>query len=544
MSSIHIGSWADLGYRKVGPLLGGALTPDQVADRLISLGDYEPAPERRWVRRRGRHRDSRLPGGIRIAATLDRDTALDDDCLAFMDKAKSIWSEAEEYTPRLRAEPDVLLAAVADADTCEARWRAMYRLAQALFYAGPDRVRPMFREHVAPCFFRLYPEGRIVALRYDDADAGSSALRSMYALAQGPPSELTKPGFRGVRTLHNWHFASLLHLTPLLWNFFNYLFYPFVGGACSCLPGLDFLFLLDPPPAHAQVPFPASWLAVPGRTASYAREEINTVDVLTEFGGPAHRRASHERHQHAQGFGAADRLKLLDWYVGRVNRLLYELVDVANFTERGDPEAPIDPVFGFEHLLTVDRILRETLLAMSLDEAGRAKLMVFGIADLYDALGERFNARRGTSLFRHLFHTQDGPALLTPRLAGLPAPFGSYLMDLTRSVYGQVEDAVVKSVWLPGLVAPGGVRVQKEDQSGDEVIPRPDFVSGVMRAYRNAHHGYFTAGDKHRRPTRFLFPVDGNLPVEISALPVLWWLAYLADPQLVGWRHLEIGAYD
>jgi len=38
--------------------------------------------------------------------------------------------------------------------------------------------------------------------------------------------------------------------------------------------------------------------------------------------------------------------------------------------------------------------------------------------------------------------------------------------------------------------------------------------------------------------------VDGNLPVELSALPVLGWLAYLADPSVVGWKHIEISAFD
>ena len=75
-------------------------------------------------------------------------------------------------------------------------------------------------------------------------------------------------------------------------------------------------------------------------------------------------------------------------------------------------------------------------------------------------------------------------------------------------------------------------------------IPTPEFTSEVMRAYRNAHHGYFTTGDRSNRPSRYLFLVDGNLPVEMSALSVIWWLAYLADPKFVGWRHLEIGAYD
>ncbi|HEV2970535.1 MAG TPA: hypothetical protein VGY55_11245 [Pirellulales bacterium] len=65
-----------------------------------------------------------------------------------------------------------------------------------------------------------------------------------------------------------------------------------------------------------------------------------------------------------------------------------------------------------------------------------------------------------------------------------------------------------------------------------------------MRAYRNSHHGYFSAdANSNNRPSRYLFLVDGNLPAEIMALPALWWLAYLADPGMIGWKHLPIGAF-
>ena len=74
---------------------------------------------------------------------------------------------------------------------------------------------------------------------------------------------------------------------------------------------------------------------------------------------------------------------------------------------------------------------------------------------------------------------------------------------------------------------------------------RPNFVAELMRCYRNAHHGYFTAAPaSHNRPSRYLFLVSGDLPAEMAALPALWWLAYLADPGMIGWKHLPINEYD
>jgi hypothetical protein len=239
-------------------------------------------------------------------------------------------------------------------------------------------------------------------------------------------------------------------------------------------------------------------------------------------------------------------VKLLRWFIDRINRLLYELTDVANFTHGHNPQAALDPVFAFEHQLTVDRLLRKTLLAMSLDEAPAGNLMAFEIADLYDTLSERFgNNKNKTEFFKKLFHTQEGPALIAPRFAGMPTPFAGYFADLTAQVYRKIEETVLASVWRPGKVTAGGVLVRDKDLASEAVMPGPQFVAEVMRAYRNAHHGYFSADPvSQNRPLRFLFLVNGNLPVEMSALPALWWLAYLADPGLVGWKPLGINTCD
>jgi hypothetical protein len=270
------------------------------------------------------------------------------------------------------------------------------------------------------------------------------------------------------------------------------------------------------------------------------------VEIVNNFEGAAHQREAHQRFQHAQGFTAEERSRLLGWYIERINRLLYELTDVANFTEDYDPKAAVDPVFGFEHLLTVDRLLRKTLLAMSLDEAPAANLMVFEIADLYDTHSERFGNHKGkTEFFKKLFHPADGPALITPTFGGLPPPFADYFASVTTHVYRKLEETILASIWRRDKVTAKGVLVRDKELLTESPMPIPQFVSEVMRAYRNAHHGYFSADpSSQNRPSRFLFLVNGNLPVEISALPVLWWIAYLARPEIVGWKQLGIGQYD
>lgn len=542
MSSII--SLADAGYRQFGPLpsSGDGFTAELAAQIGVQHGDYEAAG--RWVRRRGRGHDC-IPNAIDILDVLDRNTELTDKRLQFAaDHFDSAFASAGE--DRFFAESETLVATVEDAKQ-QPRWRAMYRLTQALAFAGRGQLRPLLRDQVAWRFFECYPEGRIVVLRYDaNADRAATVSRMYYAAAQAPLPQLRASGFDGLRTLQNWHFGSMTSMGPLLVNLFLYLFYPFIGGFRGGPPGLEFVFLFEPAEVYRLDLFPRNWLAAASAAATFGGEDFELTDVIHNRHSPKGERAAHQRYRFEGGYTVAERLELFRWYVGRVNRLLYELSDVANFTEGRDPQAPIDPIRAFEHQITVDRLIRKTLLALSLEEVGTAKSLVFEVAELLDALSLCFgNHANPTEFFKKLFNTAEGPELLRDRLAELPAPFGAALPGLADQVYHEIEEKVIASVWLRSKVTPGGVMVRDKDLATEECHARPDFVAELMRCYRNAQHGYFTAADRQqRRPSRFLFLADGDLPVEMTALPALWWLAYLADPGIVGWKQLPVGTFD
>ena len=190
--------------------------------------------------------------------------------------------------------------------------------------------------------------------------------------------------------------------------------------------------------------------------------------------------------------------------------------------------------------------MRKTLLGMSLDEAATGNLMAFEIADLFDTLQvvRLGNTTQDIEFFNTLFNPVDAPARIARSTAGMPAPFAAYFADVAAEVYRKIQETVVASVWLRDKVTPAGILVRDRQLTSEAPMPVPQFVAETMRAYRNAHHGYFTEGDRGNRPSRFLFLVNGNLPVEMSALPALWWLSYLADPGFVGWNHLPINTFD
>ena len=154
------------------------------------------------------------------------------------------------------------------------------------------------------------------------------------------------------------------------------------------------------------------------------------------------------------------------------------------------------------------------------------------------------NTSSDSDFFKTLFHTKNAPALIRKSLKSMPHSFAEYFAGVADEVYAALESTVVSSVWRRSRVVPEGVLVQSKDLSVERVEPFPEFVSSVMRSFRNAHHGYFTASDKSRRPSRYLFMVTGNLPVELSALPVLWWLSFLSDPSFLGWKHLPLAEFN
>jgi hypothetical protein len=534
---------SDVGFRRFGSLLssGEGVTPEQAAAAAAQCGDYEVAGA--WVRRRARKKGPSLVQSFKILDVLDQSADLTNERLAFVDHY--FRSEfANTPLPRLTTESENILGLVESAGR-ERRPLGMYRLNQALAYAGPQRLKPVLRDHVAPCFFNLYPRGKIVVISYNaDNDNAAALMRTLYAAAQTPLAEVRQRNFSGIGTLQNWHLNSLTLFGPLLFDLFLYLFYPFVGGYRAGLVGLDFVFLFEPAEKYVPDLYPRNWLAIASTAADFGRERVNLYESLRGFQGPAWQHAAHQRFQYEQGYTVAARLALLEWYVRQVNRLLYELTDVANFTEGNAPDRVIDPVFGFEHYLAVDRLARKTLLSMSLEEAGTAKLMTFEVAELFDTLSLLFRGTLPTDFFKDLFHPVEGPALLRSRLARLPPPFDADLPALADRMYQEIQQTVIDSVWLRTKVTPSDVLVRDRALAVEKPIPHADFVAELIRCYRNGHHGYFTASDKQARPSRYLYLAEGDLSAEVSGLPALWWLAYLADPRLVGWQYLPVGQYD
>ncbi len=545
MALIQSASWSALGYRQLSnlPRTGGGEDSRQVAQVLCQNQAYEIASND-WVRRAGRRKYSIPLWLMDTVAVLDKNNFADESSLRFVDDY--LGSRYPDRKQRLvDAEYQDFVKLTKDAEQADRRWYGVSNLSKAIFGSGPRQLAPLLRDHVLPWFFRTYPDGKVVGISIEhDYFWVRSLLKRLYAVALTPLADLKNEGVNHFHTLEDWQSSSAIDFPSLIIDFFSYLFYPNVWAFQTGKLGLKLVFIFDKAEQHNLPVFPADWLAIPRSRSGFGGEHFDVREVLADKHGPDSLRAGHRRYLHAKEFSAAEMLDLLKWFVSKGNRLYYELTDVANSTDDFDPEKPIDPVLAFEHQLTIDRLIRLTLGVMSVNEVSSAKGGVFEVADLYDAMSELFAKTRKTEFYKRLFNTNVGTNLVSSEFTTLPAPFDAYFRDLTTAIYGELETKIMDSIWLKSKVTPVGVLVRNAALTADNIEPNHKFVANVMRALRNAHHGYFTSPDGSKRSSRYLYPITGNVPDSITTLPALWLIAYLANPSFAGWKHLQVSHYD
>jgi hypothetical protein len=417
---------SDVGFRKFNPIAGNGRSAAQIADWLKQWDAYDVDGE--MIRRHGRRIGTQFTEMLRIQAVFDSRSALDRSQFNFVDDyfRDSVYQKLD--VTRLQADhADTLRNLAAAPLKGEDRAIALRMMLDGVMLAGRNEVVPYLMDHAFPTFFSLYPKGRIVAVLLSDRfDHAAAALRCLYAASQAPDQDLQelRKQFVGMSMLQNWHSGSLLTAWPLYFSILNHLFYPFVSAVRGGPPGLDFVFLFDPAEAYSPRRFPRSWLASGSSVADFGKEGFDVFAAIEDFKGPKWQDAAHQRVRCTSAYSAIEQEGLLRWYVEHLNRFLFELTDLANFTKK--PDGFIDPVFAFEHFLTIDRLARQTLLSMTLEETGAAKGLIFAGADIFGALAQRHGYRNNdTEFFKDLFDRTFAPDAIEkasrpcPSLSGL-----------------------------------------------------------------------------------------------------------------------------
>ncbi|MBD3676520.1 MAG: hypothetical protein HUJ26_23665, partial [Planctomycetaceae bacterium] len=217
-----------------------------------------------------------------------------------------------------------------------------------------------------------------------------------------------------------------------------------------------------------------------------------------------------------------------------------------NFCPNPNEPYESDPVFAFEHLLSIERVVRRLVCLAKSRDMGVAKTTAYEVCDILSSLKNRFKngpPSQEAELFKEFWNPKLGAEMISESLKGIPG-VGDSLAKMSNDCYDELRKVVIESVWYKQKVTNTGVLVKKKNLI-DEVEESQDvFVANVMRALRNGHHGYFTEGEKQKRPSRYLSLVTGETPDSMIQLPMLWFLAYLADPKILDWEPLQIGGYE
>ena len=133
---IHSYSWSDLGYRKIGtlPASGNGVSVADVGLMFTQVGDHELSDDKQWVRRRARRKGYSMPKSIEFIDVFDKDTSLDNDRLAFVDRhARSEWMKLG----KVNSDFQMLTEVIAKSEKEERPLQLLYRFMQSLAYAGP-----------------------------------------------------------------------------------------------------------------------------------------------------------------------------------------------------------------------------------------------------------------------------------------------------------------------------------------------------------------------------------------------------------------------
>jgi len=405
-----------------------------------------------------------------------------------------------------------------------------------------DELVPMLAWHVLPAFFRLFPAGHFVAFEVSyQLEVRLALCRNLHRFSQYSASTFTPNDHSPLQKLH----AQSSYETPaILVDLLSALTYPWVTTVSAVRTGLLFVFVLDPAPMHSEPFFPASWSAKLREAADFAKAPIDLKRILFDNDPDYHRAASLRRHLLNEAPSGSQSLALTRYSIERFSRTLWHSTDVA---EHCPPSSEvIAPLAAFEFGLTLDRVMRKGVLAVLGNSEGDRKDDCFEIADLLEELWSQRNARQGgSSYFKKLFNRSDALDLLGRCVADAPAAAWPAILPAVREAYDRLVDGISSSVVIDSKIVSAGILVRTKKLDQEVVEPVELFVANVIRALRNAHHGYFTANDSASRPARYLSLVSGHLPEEVSLLASFWVWAAVTSPEAMFDRPwMPVGGFE
>jgi hypothetical protein len=545
-------TWEDLGYRLLGPSTPGNRDESEMARSISTvignMARYQSAEAGSdvWIREHSRQKGHRIPECMKIAMACSSNDLPTLDMRFLDDLVKSGYRGAHQNIPMdVTQRRDKVNAFEKLPGTA----RSAYGLSLAFGSCPHGLLRDFIRDDLIPAFFRTYPGGRalFISLNYE-FESRNAVLRGGYAFMQLGKTALA---LTKLDALTDWQPLSTLVQPRNILDLGAFAFFPTVQWMPLYRPGLIALLIPDARIEHSPPDFPAGWLDIARSHWDFGREDLGQASVFSvRVSGITGSYAALRRYLHDPGWSVSTIEILVRWLVERYNLLAFHQTDPTEYLTRNPitpARAVVDFIACFEHALTLDRVVRKAISCIASEETATRKAAAMEIADIIEAQKEYWtNVKLDSNWFKTLFHPTNGAALLKSIVQKLPTPFSDYLVGVIENLYVHLESTVIASMYVKGkIAASGGILVKNRDNTAEIEESQPDFTANVVRALRNAHHGYFTELDRSRRPSRYLALVTGDLPETLSYLGVLFAIGLLADPEaLIGWRTMPVGAFD
>jgi hypothetical protein len=398
------------------------------------------------------------------------------------------------------------------------------RVRRAIFYCPVKQLPTVFNNHLAPAFFRWYPDGEILlALGRVNLQRAMATLRVMGAaqeLAGGDYEKLKQIG--PLRMLSNVQSGGTLHLSRFI-NIPLAQFLPrMVGFEADKVVGA-FVFLFDKPIGEVREVYPRSGLEffrsgastlftedIKAQAKDLTPEMVDRFDLIKK------------------SFSKADIREFIQDYLMRLDGFLSYTLDPSNFVN--SQTGYWAGLSQYRVWLTIERITDEIILMLTEDTPYLRKAASFRVLDQMTSLKVDGHSDQ-TKLFKKLLLPDNSSDVVMEGLKSYKNSIAAHFCELLLALRQDSKASVLEHIFVPGT---HDKILHLVKLSNGKTVSEDEYVTDVIRELRNTYHGYL--GDKSRI---YLAINTGNLPENFPFLALAAFFAMIAKPELFLADHWE-----
>jgi hypothetical protein len=524
MNIIQTASYQDRGFARIGPAshhLTAAVLKN-CKGRLSDVYETEQSGTDVWMRSRER-RTKHFVNFVDELSVVDANSNRDATWIRALD------SHYDKFSNQIAdmALPVKIMNSLHDKEP----HKQVYLSSLALLHVHSTLREPFLRDFYFPWFFKLFPNGKILAFKLNSSyERRLTLLRwgnllSIYDSVE--LSNIKSLPLERIQMMADLHPTGTINVKSYFLALSN-IFYPYAHSIVVGGYGNIFVLLTGEDSLLDRGAYPQT------------RMELHKVHNLMSGNEPDISRLSDKwqgwlgRYIPTKHFSVDELVDLFRHFVAQFNHSLRLRIDVTNYRKGDD----VDFIAAFEEYFTLDRLTLELNYCQTATEGFSARASSFGILDKLSELISISGVNRNR-LFHHFAGKAFASTYLSPILQQYPAPYSTFFADECKRVYDNLHNTVLGTdgLWMSYRRTTTGIQTRRWDETSGMFSERStlytedEFVGEVVRAIRNTHHGYISDNDERRRFAVFVSMHTGQLPDDFTAIPQLIWLAIIQNPE-------------